>query len=351
MKAGQSIGVKEIAKKANVSIATVDRVLHNRPGVSIATKQKIDGIIKKYNYQPNILARRLASRRVLRFATLIPSVSKETDYWLSPLQGIAEAETEIKPFGITIDKYFYDLNEEKTFAIQAKKILNSSPDGVLLAPTFVEDSKKFVKQCEQKKIPYVFINSDVPEQNNLCYIGPDLYSSGYMGAHLVNYLVKENQIALLVNISKVMDSMYHLLRKEEGFRSYFQNHPKKIKILKTDIKKTDYSSIKKELNNLFKENDIKIVFVTNSRVFYVARFFEEMGIKNVSLIGYDFIEKNLRYLDKDVIDFLICQKPQEQAYKGIMALYNKLVKNENIDKVYHMSIDIIAKENYKFYKN
>ena len=52
MKGDQSIGVKEIARKANVSIATVDRVLHNRSGVSEDTKKKINEIIKKYNYQP-----------------------------------------------------------------------------------------------------------------------------------------------------------------------------------------------------------------------------------------------------------------------------------------------------------
>ena len=54
-------GVKEIARRANVSLATVDRVINNRGGVSKKTKEKIELIIKELNYQPNILARRLAS--------------------------------------------------------------------------------------------------------------------------------------------------------------------------------------------------------------------------------------------------------------------------------------------------
>lgn len=351
MKAEHIIGVKEIAKKANVSIATVDRVLHNRPGVSVSTKKKIENIIKKYNYQPNILARRLASRKVLRFATLIPSVSKETDYWQAPLDGIVEAEGEIKQFGINIEKYFFDLNDKQTFITESKKILATQVDGILLAPSFVADAKKFAEECEKRKIPYVFINSDVPQQDNLCYIGPDLYSSGYMGAHLVNLMIKENEKALVVNISRVPDSLYHVERKEEGFRAYFEKGSKKIQILKTEIRKTDYPSIKKELAAIFSTEKIKVVFVTNSRVFYVAKFLEEQGIKDVALIGFDFTEKNLKYLEKGAIDFLICQKPQLQAYKGIMALYTKLVRNEKVEKTYYMSIDIIARENYKFYKN
>ena len=41
------VGVKEIALRSNVSLATVDRVLHNRTGVSDATRQKIQQIIKE----------------------------------------------------------------------------------------------------------------------------------------------------------------------------------------------------------------------------------------------------------------------------------------------------------------
>lgn len=352
MKGEETIGVKEIARKANVSIATVDRVLHNRTGVSETTKKKITDIIKKYNYQPNILARRLASRKILRFATLIPAVSKETDYWEAPLAGIEQAEAEIKQFSIIIEKYFFDLNNKQTFIDQSKKILKKQVDGILLAPSFVEDAKVFAAECDKKKIPYVFMNSDVPDLNKLCYIGPELFSSGHAGAHLVNYVIKSNEKALVINISRVPDSLYHVEQKEEGFRAFFNKEANKnIEIEKIEIRKTDYSSIKKELTKAFEKNNVKVVFVTNSRVFYVARFFEEKKITGVTLVGFDFIEKNITYLESGIIDFLICQKPQEQAYRGVFALYNRLVKNEEIEKDYFMSIDIITKETCRFYRN
>ncbi len=53
-------GVKEIARRAKVSTATVDRVIHNRTGVSEKTKERINKIIQELNYQPNVLAQRLA---------------------------------------------------------------------------------------------------------------------------------------------------------------------------------------------------------------------------------------------------------------------------------------------------
>ncbi len=142
-------GVKEIARRANVAIATVDRVLHNRTGVSGNTRSKVNKIIKEVNYQPNLLARRLASRKILRLATIIPKASVETSFWEAPLKGIEQAEAEISQFGISIDKYFYDQNEKDSFIRQTNIILKSSPDGVLLAPSFIQESLNFTKKCKK----------------------------------------------------------------------------------------------------------------------------------------------------------------------------------------------------------
>src|SRR6478736_5298335 len=106
--ANDVIGVKEIARRANVSIGTVDRVLHNRTGVSEKTREKINKIIAEFNYQPNILARRLASRKQFQFAVIIPDISPETNYWDAPREGVLHAATELKPFGVEVLTFLYD---------------------------------------------------------------------------------------------------------------------------------------------------------------------------------------------------------------------------------------------------
>lgn len=345
------VGVKEIARRANVSIATVDRVLHNRIGVSLKTKAKINAIIEELNYQPNILARRLASKEILKFAVFIPAVSEETDYWDAPLAGIKQAEAEITTYGIEIDKYFFDQNDKKSFLTEAKKILEKKYHGILLAPMFIEESIDFVKECAKVKIPCVFINSDLPDISSLCYIGPDLYQSGVLAAHLCGYLIGGKERILIVNISKEIDNHHHVIRKEQGFRDYFEQHQKPNDILKLDIRDTSYKAVGGELQKVFSNNKIDLVFVTNSRVPFVAKFFEEHKIENVKLIGFDFLKENIAYLKKETIDFLICQKPIEQGYRGIMALYQHFVYHAAVEKVYHMPIDIITKENYQFYRN
>lgn len=345
-------GVKEIARRANVSIATVDRVIHNRSGVSLKTKDKIKDIIKKLDYKPNLLARRLASKKVFQLATLTPKVPGETAYWEVLLKGIDQGEDEIKQYGIRVVKYFFDQSDKTSFVQQAELILKSKVDGVLLAPIFIEESIKFTQSCQKLNIPCVYINSDIPNQDSLCYIGPNLYHSGYLAAHLISYLIGEKDKVLIVNISKEIESHHHILRKEEGFRAYFEDNAKPNAIAKIDIRQTDYDSVKKRVADSLKKNkDIRVIFVTNSRVSTVAHYLEMAGRKDILLIGYDFLENNIGYLKEGTIDFLICQKPHEQAYRGIMTLYQHLVFGAEADKVYFMPIDIITRENYLFYKN
>ncbi|WP_113661493.1 LacI family DNA-binding transcriptional regulator [Pedobacter nanyangensis] len=346
-----TVGVKEIARLANVSIGTVDRVLNNRVGVSEKTKAKILKIIQELDYQPNIFARRLASKKKLRFATLIPQVSDETTYWEAPLHGIKQAANEIKDFGIEVVTFFFDQNNKESFSDSASKIAVGEFDGILMAPMFEEESIAFIELCNHKKIPLVFINSDIPGYNNLCYIGPNLYQSGYLSAHIVHYLSPVDKKTLIVNISKEIDLHHHLLRKEEGFRNYFEQHGSTNKLTKIDIRQTDYPHIKQKLSDQLKQDDYNIVFVTNSRVATVAKYFEEHKVEGIKLIGYDFLEDNIHYLRNKTIDFLICQKPQEQGYRGVMSLYYHLVLNTHIEKEQFMPIDIITRENYQYYSN
>ncbi|WPP50973.1 LacI family DNA-binding transcriptional regulator [Catalinimonas niigatensis] len=347
-----TIGVKEIARRANVSIATVDRVIHNRTGVAENTRKKIQQIIKDIDYQPNLLASRLASKKVYSLAVLIPEVSNETDYWEAPLNGIQRAESEIGKYGIKTKIYLFDLNSRASFIQQTERVMADKVDGVLLAPSFIEESTYFTYRCKERKIPYVFINSDIPNQDSLCYIGPDLMKSGYLAGHLMSYGIGEQGKVLVVNISKEMDNHHHLLRKEEGFRKYFEDHQRANEIVKVDVRQTEYTALEETLAEVFSIHpDIKAIFTTNSRISSVARFVEKSAKEKLLLIGYDFLKENIEYLKKETIDFLICQKPEEQAYRGMMTLYQHLMLASEVEKVHYMPIDIITKENYTFYSN
>ncbi|WP_183561527.1 substrate-binding domain-containing protein [Mucilaginibacter sp. SP1R1] len=345
-------GVKEIARRANVSIGTVDRVIHNRAGVSENTKQKINAIIEELNFQPNKMASLLASRKILNFAILIPAVSNETDYWIYPLNGIKQAAAEIKQFGVTVKYYFYDLDSKNSFNIAADELLRGEPHAVLIAPSFVEESIVLANKIQAMGVPLVFINSDLPNQENLTYIGPELYQSGKLAAKLVSFAIQPQDKVLTVNIATDLENNHHLLRKEQGFKKFFEETQKQNQVITLHINETKLAPVEKSLLSVLSTDpDIKAIFVTNSRVNIVARILEKRDRKDILLIGYDFLKKNISYLESEHITFLICQRPKEQGYLGIIALYKHLFKISEIEKSVYMPIDIITKENYQFYNS
>ncbi|MDP3433240.1 MAG: LacI family DNA-binding transcriptional regulator, partial [Bacteroidota bacterium] len=88
--------IKDIAQKANVSIGTVDRVIHNRGEVSNATRDRILRIIDEMEYQPNLMASTLASKKTFSFALLLPEPISPESYWNKPMVGVRRAFQEIQ---------------------------------------------------------------------------------------------------------------------------------------------------------------------------------------------------------------------------------------------------------------
>jgi DNA-binding LacI/PurR family transcriptional regulator len=67
--------MKDIAAKLGVSESTVSRAINNKPGVGEDTKQKILNLARRYNYQPNLLARNLARQESNMIGLILPDIS------------------------------------------------------------------------------------------------------------------------------------------------------------------------------------------------------------------------------------------------------------------------------------
>ena len=97
----EAIGIKQIAKLANESIGTVDRVLHDRPGVSKPTRENVRKIIEETGYVNNTVASKLklAATQKIKFATLLPEIKDSYSYCKLPKKGILKAVEVLKEMG------------------------------------------------------------------------------------------------------------------------------------------------------------------------------------------------------------------------------------------------------------
>ncbi|MGD8778741.1 MAG: substrate-binding domain-containing protein [Ignavibacteria bacterium] len=340
--------IKDIAKLANVSIGTVDRVLHNRSYVSPDTRKKVEQAIKTLNYTPNIYARQLKLAKKYEFGILIPELTYDNNYWEEPEIGMRKAGKELKSHNIKLKFFHFDPRSGNSFKEKCAHILKENLDGLLISPVLINPTKEFVSQIPHKT-PYIFIDSDLPGTRRIAFIGQDAYKSGILAGKLMRMIIGDSgDIAII----RVIPESYNLELRIKGFQSYFQdnNFNNTIHIYERP-EGEDLFDFNVFLKGIINKHVLKGIFVTNALTFWITSFIELNNYQNkIKIIGYDLIKENVAFLNKSIIDFLICQSPIAQGYQGIQLLYRKVVLNQDIDDKIMMPIDIVTKENIEFYK-
>jgi LacI family transcriptional regulator, galactose operon repressor len=339
--------IKEIARRANVSIGTVDRVIHNRGRVSPITKETILKIIEDMNYKPNVFARNLKLGKTFNFGVLMPYLSQDSQYWELPNRGILKAVEELTPHKVKIKLYHYDKYSDISFEMVTEDINSRKLDGLLIAPVVSQMFEKFVHQIP-KDFPFVFFDSFIPESNCIAYIGQDSFQSGVLAAKLMHILMKEKGSVAIV---KFVPGDYVIDARADGFQHYLaENSNLESRIYKIDERQGVKRFIEVAEQMVSENNELGGIFVT-----YAAthQFAEYMNLKypqqGIHVIGYDPVEENIRCLKSGVIDFLITQMPERQGYEGIYTLFKHVILNEKVEKKSLMPMHIVTKENVDYY--
>ena len=345
------VRIKDIAEIANVSIGTVDRVIHKRGEVSQTTRERIQKLLKEHGYKPDIIASSLALKRQINLAVVMPRLIHEHEFWKLPQSGIKKALEELSHYKISIDTYYFDQFNTDDFVQQAKKFPYNNIHGILFAPVFQEESIAFLRRCEKERVPVVLFNSLLDDLYIKSFVGQDAYHSGYVAAKLINYGLEPKRAVAIINLSARKDHYAHIISREKGFRSYFEEYSDRLSHLLTiDLHGVDDQKLHARLNEMCNEYDVAGIFVTNSRVYKVAGFLAERGSQSVRLVGYDLLPESIEFLKRDYIDFLISQRPEEQSFRGLMSLFNLVAFNREPVERQLLPIDIITRENLRYYK-
>lgn len=338
--------IKDIAKMAGVSKGTVDRVLHNRGKVSPTALEKINEVLNVINYEPNLIARNLKNTKVYRICVLMPDPEIDP-YWHPCVNGIQEAITEFKAYSIIIETYFFNPESTKSFLSTNEKIIEKSPDAVLIAPLFHKETIEIIKQYDELEIIVNTFNNQVESSSIKSFVGQDLYKSGRVAASLMNLILDKGQIAI-IHIDESLKNAVHMQEKEKGFRNYFEE--KNLSDFSLTTLKLKYSNIETKLPAFLEENpNLSGIFITTSKAYQIASFLSPLKDRKIALIGYDLIKKNVNFLNEGLVHFLIHQNQKRQAYLGVSTLVEYFLFRKEIPETILLPIDIINVENASFY--
>ena len=124
-----NVTIKEVAKKAGVSVATVSRVLNNNPAVSEKTANIVRETIEKLDYRPNFLGRNLRKCETNVILAIFPS--GEYSLGLEIVKSMHETAAEYGYDIISATSYDSSMNEKRFLNM----LFNKTVDGAVLMST------------------------------------------------------------------------------------------------------------------------------------------------------------------------------------------------------------------------
>lgn len=266
-----NVTIKDVAKEASVSIATVSRVLNNKGFVNSETKNLVQNAIKKLNYQPNEIARSLINAQTKTIGILIPDLQNE--FFNELITGLNEVILS-KGHKIMLCMTKEAENIEKMYL---NELAHNKVSGVIICSHL-----KNIDYFKSLHLPCVFIerplDDDTPSVSSNNYRGGTLAAKELIARHVteIAYLHGGLQFSAFQDRSK---GFFHITRK----------HPQlKVHMLGIDFA-TDYTD---KLSRFFVSHPhIDGIFAISDHIaaksIQVLHTLGKRIPEDIQIIGYD----------------------------------------------------------------
>ncbi|WP_047985122.1 catabolite control protein A [Ornithinibacillus californiensis] len=165
-----TVTIYDVAREANVSMATVSRVVNGNPNVKPTTRKKVLATIERLGYRPNAVARGLASKKTTTVGAIIPDIS--SIFFAELARGIEDIATMYK-YNIILSNS--DQNKDKELQL-INTMLEKQVDGIIFMGGNI--TEEHIQQFSTASVPVVLAaTSDESDSNPSVNI--DYEAAGY----------------------------------------------------------------------------------------------------------------------------------------------------------------------------
>lgn len=333
--------MKEIAKKANVSVSTVSLVLNNKQSrISKIKKEEIKQIAKEMNYTPNIAAVSLSKNISFNVGLIVPDI---TNPFFATLTKLIDQKLRIRGYSTLL------VDSNNSFEIEKSTINNMvarGVDGIILVPSneffsiSIQKQKNLVKNCKK---PLILLNAytDLP----VSYVNFDNVTGAYLATQeLINY--GHQNIAFIKGKKNFVNAKERL----QGYKSALKDN--QIKINSNIIFEGDYtlqagyklapSIIKiKNITGIVSSNDLMLFGIIKWAKSHHLDIFNRL-----SMVGFDndpyseIIEVPLTTIDQNplgmvnnTIKLLMTMIIDKKSFISHSIIKPQLIKRQSVKKI------------------
>jgi DNA-binding LacI/PurR family transcriptional regulator len=315
--------LKEVAKKANVSITTVSRVINDPEKVNSETRERVREAMEALNFQPNRVAQRLRGNkgRSRLLGLIIPDIQNQ--FYSSIVRGIEDMSYG-KDYAIILCNTDENPEKEKFYLDVLK---SESVDGIILPP--IRQNGNLIRELLEAKIPVICFDRKLSSES-IDTVIVDNEMGGYMAA---SHLLEAGHKKIAVITSSLQFTSF-----EDRLRGY-ENAlvDSGIEINENLIKKGDHrkSETGKQLALELLDQDPKptAIFVLNNQMALGAiEAINERKLKipdDISIVGFDDIQW-ARVISPSIT---VIRQPAYEMGRRIAELFFQKVKDPEREPV------------------
>ncbi|MFZ3589410.1 catabolite control protein A [Bacillus sp. DJP31] len=221
-----TITIYDVAREANVSMATVSRVVNGNPNVKPSTRKKVSEAIDRLGYRPNAVARGLASKKTTTVGVIIPDIA--SIFFAELARGIDDIATMYK-YNIILSNS--DQNKEKEFHL-LNTMLGKQVDGIVFMGGNITEAH--VEEFKKSPVPIV-LAATIERSQQIPTVNIDYKQAAFDA--VIGLLEKgHTEVAF---VSGPLHDLINLEEKLEGYRKALTS--KGIEYCEEFVVEGDYS--------------------------------------------------------------------------------------------------------------
>jgi LacI family transcriptional regulator len=334
--------IRDISRNTGFSIGTVDRALHNRPGVSRRTADRVLDAARHLGYKPNVLASRLKANDAVRAGILMPHTEVDNAYWRLIKRGILRAASELRAYNFRIAFYHYSPYQSGSFQTAGERLLAEKVQGAAVVP-ISRDPMTPVLSVLDREVPYIILDVSASDADPFCFVGQDPVHSGRVAGEMLSLLTGGKGTAVVVQTALEQRNLSH---RRTGFQETYSGRY----MLAGPLPDESPRALRRLMSALPVESPSGFC-VLNAAVGRLVPYIAERYPRRPPVIGYDLTTRNRKALAAGLIDILINQRPETQGAAAVYALYRRLITRESVQTSCLMPVDIITPRSLPVYRD